>query len=181
MADDFVDLADNAFRDFTIDGMPSSGRHKPVKSEVREVFVAIKEVTDATSVEVETLKLAQRSNHIVLSTWAELAAYPTDNLITGSGAEVVDDAGTHTDPVVGGTVDNEGVYSYVEGDGWQRVADLGVAVLDARLTTAEGEIDTLQTEIVTALTTTKTLGPSRSRPVRRRRGDDRPQPVRRHK
>ncbi len=28
--------------------------------------------------------------------------------------------------------------------GWQRVADLGVAVLDARLTTAEGEIDTLR-------------------------------------
>ncbi len=110
MADDFVDLADNAFRDFTIDGMPSSGRHKPIKSEVREVFVAIKEVTDA-------IQIGQSSGFIVLSTWTELAAYPTDDLITGSSAQVVDDAGTHTDPVVGGTVDNEGVYSYVEGDG----------------------------------------------------------------
>lgn len=142
---DFVDLADNAWRDFTIDGMPSSGRHKPIKSEVREIFVAIKEVTDA-------IEIGQSSGFIVLSTWTELAAYPTDDLITGSSAQVVDDAGTHTDPVVGGTVDNEGVYSYVEGDGWQRVADLGVAVLDGRLTTAEGEIDTLQTQMAATAT-----------------------------
>jgi hypothetical protein len=56
---------------------------------------------------------------IAYKTYAELAA------ITGtsgqSGAVFVD-AGTHTDPVVGGTVDNEGVYRYsVSPAGWERV------------------------------------------------------------
>ncbi len=98
MADDFVDLADNTFRDHTIDGMPSSGRHKPIKSEVREGLRGDqgghRRHPDRAS-----------SGFIVLSTWTELAAYPTDDLVTGSSARVVDDAGTHTDPVVGGTVD----------------------------------------------------------------------------
>jgi len=46
----------------------------------------------------------------------------------GDGALVPEDAGTHTDPITSATVDNAGVYRYVEGagvlpDGWKRIGD----------------------------------------------------------
>lgn len=61
------------------------------------------------------------------TTWALLNAAP------GSTAHEVafvygPDAGTHTDPVVGGTVANVGVYAWsVSPAGWQRVADLSAS------------------------------------------------------
>lgn len=49
--------------------------------------------------------------------------------VDGEGAEVLPaDAGTHTDPVVGGTVANAGVYKWVVAStAWQRVASSGLA------------------------------------------------------
>lgn len=60
---------------------------------------------------------------MAVTTWTALSA------ITGSAnqtAAVFQDAGTHTDPVVGGTVNNQGVYRYSTlPAGWQRVGELG--------------------------------------------------------
>jgi hypothetical protein len=59
----------------------------------------------------------------VYSTWAALSA--VTGPVAGYTAEVpTSDAGTHTDPVVGGTVSNSGIYSWsVTPAGWKRVAD----------------------------------------------------------
>lgn len=63
------------------------------------------------------------SGRRVEATYADLAAI-TDQP-EGTVAEVpIDDAGTHTDPVVGGTVDNSGVYRWSDSPaGWERIAD----------------------------------------------------------
>lgn len=58
---------------------------------------------------------------IAFALYADLAAVTGT---AGQSAGVFADTGTHTDPVVGGTVNNSGVYSYVEGSGWQRVGEL---------------------------------------------------------
>ena len=59
---------------------------------------------------------------LVATTWTQLAAI-TPTVGNSAGAIVIDaDTGTHTDPVVGGTVTNGGLYSYVTGSGWKRVA-----------------------------------------------------------
>lgn len=59
---------------------------------------------------------------IGFGTWTELAAVTVT--ATGQMAQVRGDAGTHTDPVTSGTVDNEGIYSGVLGTGWERIDDL---------------------------------------------------------
>lgn len=60
----------------------------------------------------------------IFTTWADLSA--TSGTTANEGAWVYGpDSGTHTDPVVGGTVDNIGVYAWsVSSAGWERVADL---------------------------------------------------------
>jgi hypothetical protein len=58
------------------------------------------------------------SDTIVLPTWAALNAIT--GVKVGQRAEVISDAGTHTDPVVGGTVANSGVFSWSSSPaGWQ--------------------------------------------------------------
>lgn len=65
------------------------------------------------------------------STWAELSALTGTN---GQWGRVVGpDAGTHTDPVAGGTVDNEGEYIWYAspGPGWKRVSGLARTLVHA--------------------------------------------------
>jgi hypothetical protein len=66
-------------------------------------------------------------NAVPFSTWAALAA--ATGMVAGDRASVlVADTGTHTDPVVGGTVSNAGIYTYSASPvGWQRTADLDSA------------------------------------------------------
>lgn len=125
-----------AFRDYVIDGQPSSGANNPDKPEIRE-FV------DETADAILALEASQTEGFIVYAEWADLAAHPTGGLSNGAGAKVYNDAGTHTDPVVGGTVNNEGVYSYVTGSpsGFQRVANLEVEDAAAEADRAETEAD----------------------------------------
>lgn len=60
---------------------------------------------------------------IAVREWADLAAV-TGTSANQSAGVFGPDAGTHTDPVVGGTVDNIGVYSWsVSPAGWQRLND----------------------------------------------------------
>ncbi|MBS4019895.1 MAG: DUF2793 domain-containing protein [Dechloromonas sp.] len=62
---------------------------------------------------------------LFFATWAALSAVTGTK--AGQAAQVFDDASTHTDPVVGGTVDNEGLYSWSTSPaGWRRVADNSV-------------------------------------------------------
>lgn len=61
------------------------------------------------------------------STWAQLAATVGGNA-NNQGIVYGPDTGTHTDPVVGGTVANVGVYAWsVTPAGWKRIADLSAS------------------------------------------------------
>lgn len=124
---DISPLIADAFRDYDVDGVPASGDHEPVKSAIR----AIGPVIDARFSAVET---GQAAGKIVFGTRAALFAILTYDANTG--AEVVADS----------TPAYNGVYAKVGASGtgsWTKVSDLAVTSLDARLTTAEGEIDGL--------------------------------------
>lgn len=108
-----IDAFNSAWRDFVTNGVPASGAHKPDKAEIRAIGTLLEQ-------EIE----AAQEGLTVKATWAELSA------IVGTrdgqpGRVAGTDAGTHTDPVVGGTVANEGNYSWsVSPAGWERVGDL---------------------------------------------------------
>ncbi|ASP73420.1 hypothetical protein CDO28_01580 [Sinorhizobium meliloti] len=134
MANEIRDLFQRAFRKFTTDGVPSSGEHDPVKDEITPIGEAIDTKIAKTAAdlqtqinEVELIAEAASLGLVQKGTWAQLSA------IAGSangqaGRVAGPDAGTHTDPVVGGTVANEGEYAWSTSPaGWQRVADLLVA------------------------------------------------------
>lgn len=107
-------------RDYVTDGVPASGVNEPVKSAGRATFNLIAD-------EIDDVLAGQQAGLIRYATWAELAAHSTVGLATGDAANVIGvDAGTHTDPIVGGTVDNKGVYRYQTGtpNGWKRLGDL---------------------------------------------------------
>lgn len=103
------ELSDQVYRDYVVDGVPTSGAFDPPKVDIRALFDAID-------------PLASSAGAIVAETWTALA------LITGTMANQIayvptSDAGTHTDPVVGGTVPNSGVFSWsADPAGWLRVA-----------------------------------------------------------
>lgn len=65
------------------------------------------------------------SGRLAFATYAELAAV-TPATGAGTPAEVpTTDTGTHTDPVVGGTVNNTGIFRYSASPaGWERIADV---------------------------------------------------------
>lgn len=85
--------------------------------------IATTKASEAAASAVLAQAAATYQVSIAVTTWTALAA------ITGSAnqtAAVFGDAGTHTDPVVGGTVNNSGVYRYSTAPaGWQRVGELG--------------------------------------------------------
>lgn len=67
-----------------------------------------------------------QSSALTCATWALLSGLT--GATAGTGAEVLDaDTGTHTDPVVGGTVANAGRYSWSASPaGWRRIGDTGL-------------------------------------------------------
>lgn len=115
---DIKTSADETFREKEAPG--SLVDHEPVKADIRQTFG----VVDS---KVTALEENASSGIIGYALWATLAAHPTGDLATGNVAKVYGpDAGTHTDPITGLTVDNEGVYSYVTGSphGFKRIANL---------------------------------------------------------
>lgn len=68
--------------------------------------------------------LQTQSIGLTAATWLALTAIEGSTF--GQRAEVpYSDAGTHTDPIVGGTVDNSGVYAWSTApNGWKRISDL---------------------------------------------------------
>lgn len=129
--------ANSVFRDFVTDGIPATGANEPSKSEVRALFKTINDAVDTINTALDTLEANQSSGIVGYETWAELEADTSQ----GSGAVgyVTADAGTHTDPVTAATVNNQGVYSWVDPTGWQRIAD------DVPFTDNDGKIDYGQT------------------------------------
>ncbi|MBP2147918.1 hypothetical protein [Xanthobacter flavus] len=92
---------------------------------------------------------------VVAASWTDLAAIA--GLWAGQKAEVYGDAGTHTDPVVGGTVANSGVFAWsVSPAGWRWVsAYLNDSTLSfgptAVMAAASGTYDTLTARGLTSL------------------------------
>jgi hypothetical protein len=103
-----------------------------------------KAVVDAAVVtlqeSLDELAASQSGGVIAAESWAVLAAYPTGARAAGDQARVTGaDAGTHTDPVAGGTVANRGIYRWsVSPAGWRRVADLEADDAAASAATAAG-------------------------------------------
>lgn len=102
----------SAWRDFVTDGVPSSGVNKPNKS----TLAALGDVIEA---EVE----GAAAGNVEAATWAVLDTIAG----TRAGQPAVvkgPDAGTHTDPVVGGTVANTGSFAWsISPAGWRRTGD----------------------------------------------------------
>lgn len=108
-----------------------------MEAAITQVEVAITGIEADVAADIAALQgsldaIEIAADSITKATWAEL------NAITGTRdgqrGYVEDDAGTHTDPVVGGTVGNQGVYAWVSGSpsGWQWMREDDFAVLDAR-------------------------------------------------
>jgi hypothetical protein len=115
MADEIV----NAFASAWPDG-PSSDPTDPDKAQIRQVGVTIQTAVDTLEVSGDT---------ITRKTWVQLAAITGTRL--GQRAYVEADTGTHTDPVVGGTVQNSGIYAWSTSPaGWQWMSADEVGLLN---------------------------------------------------
>ncbi len=143
-----IDALKNWARDFRVPGLPASGVNEPSKSEFRAAAQLLGK-------EIDDIRLVSAAGRKLYLTWTELAAVsPAPS--AGTPAEVdVSDEGTHTDPVVGGTVDNAGLYVYVAGSpsGWRRTGDATTQSFNSRITA-------LEAEAVTPLAVTIGVSPS---------------------
>jgi hypothetical protein len=98
---------------------PSSDPDDPPKSEIRALFKTVDETIVTALAGIRTF-----------SAWADLAAVST-GLVAGQTAYVKGDAGTHTDPVAGGTVSNSGEFSWSTAPaGWERIGDVPESAAD---------------------------------------------------
>lgn len=73
---------------------------------------------------------AAAAGQLTLPTWAALSSIAGTR--ANQRAEVVNDTGSHTDPVVGGTVANGGIYAWsTSPQGWRWLSETGIASLQA--------------------------------------------------
>lgn len=110
---EITDEADDAFRDFAVDGVPSSGPNDPDKAAVRGVF--------------EEIDAEVSSGVIGYETWAALSPITPPGALDGYLAVVsAADTGTHTDPVTSTTVNNTGLFRWHAASpvGWKRIDNL---------------------------------------------------------
>lgn len=146
MADEIRNAGHLAWRKYVSDGIPSSGENEPdktgdifkfvdtVQDQVDASFaasdsaMAISEATaaelrgemDDLSGEIEGAAVGLRS----AETWTALSGTPGTAALQ-PGRVALSDAGTHTDPVVGGTVANSGEYRWsVSPAGWKRIGNV---------------------------------------------------------
>lgn len=113
---------------------PASDQVEPDKSTIRSIGPVIDKKIANTAAdlqtqinEVELIAEAASAGLVQKGTWTALAAIV--GTTNGQAGRVAGpDAGTHTDPVVGGTVANEGEYAWSTSPaGWQRVGELLVS------------------------------------------------------
>ncbi|MCV3209596.1 SGNH/GDSL hydrolase family protein [Mesorhizobium sp. YC-39] len=143
--------AKEVWRYYETDGVPSSDPHVTKKSDMQAWGTDIEERIDAAN-----------NGFRQFETWALLNAAP-GTAVGQAGRVTGPDAGTHTDPVVGGTVNNKGNYRWSTAPaGWKRVGDLvddvAVAALQADVDAAStgypslgDRLDANETEIAIAI------------------------------
>lgn len=92
---------------------PTGAPHEPSKASIRRLFKTTADAIDGASI-----------GRIDQATWSGLAAI--EGAAAGQPARVLGpDAGTHVDPVVGGTVNNVGEYAWSAAPaGWRRIGGL---------------------------------------------------------
>ncbi|MBD9640731.1 hypothetical protein IB277_31020 [Ensifer sp. ENS07] len=121
MADEIRTLGRKAWRKYVVDGVPSTGENDPDKT--GDIFAFVDAVQTGVD-EAQSAAEGAAEGYVVGSTWPALAA------ILGTragqpGRVPTSDAGSHTDPVIGGTVPNSGEYAWSPSPiGWQRVGDV---------------------------------------------------------
>ncbi len=102
-----------------LDG-PGTRPAQPDKHEIRSLFGTVEDAIDDVGGQVE----GAAAGLVQTATWAALAAIMGDRLAQ-PGRVSGPDSGTHPDPVAGGSVANEGEYSWsISPAGWLRVGDL---------------------------------------------------------
>lgn len=117
------DIGLTAWADRLTPGDPNSPLKNTSKSAVRGYINAVADEVDAVTERVGVVEVTAASGYLGRATWTALTALTPANGTRGSVEPT--DVGTHTDPVVGGTVNNAGTYTYVTGSpaGWQRIGD----------------------------------------------------------
>lgn len=96
-------------------GAPYRDDHAPRKTDIIPLW-------EDTLNRIDALEDNQANGTIGYRTWSELSVVTGES--DGFLGRVTDDAGTHTDPVVGGTVANEGLYRWSTSPvGWERIGD----------------------------------------------------------
>lgn len=121
---------DTGVLDELIGNSTAAGVRKTVRATVDDVALRLSQSGPLKSaLEAATAGIVRKK------TWAELVAVAGTK--PDQPAEVVDDDGTHVDPVFGGApVPNEGLYSWTASPaGWRRVADTGVGQVEATVNT----------------------------------------------
>lgn len=84
--------------------------------------------------------LSRAKNSVPFPTWAALAA-ATGMAVSDRATVETIDTGTHTDPVVGGTVNNAGLFEYFASPaGWKRIADSDGVIATAALAASRATI-----------------------------------------
>lgn len=136
--------ARQVFRDFVVNGLPSSGENEPDKAQVRGVFDLIEDAQIA-------LEGMQGNGVVGYRNYSGTPGLAAD-LLHGAGTkgEVWQQAGTHTDPATSGSVTNIGTYEKrgISGAGdWAWMGALDVTSLGTRMTSAEADINSLETDV----------------------------------
>lgn len=130
MADEIRNAFREVFRDFTTDGVPSSGKHKVKKSEARDLGDVVQIGVDGAAAGV-----------VRAETWTVLSGLTGTRV--GQPGQVMTGSGTHTDPVSGSTVPNKGEYRWSASPaGWRWTSDLlDTATLSAEIDTKADQTD----------------------------------------
>lgn len=130
----------------------------------------------ATVSRVSALETEVRSGRLGAATWAALATWPilptAGGYPIGTVVEIPGDSGTHTDPVVGGTVSNSGVFAAASG-GWQRIGNATTAATEAAITALQSGLSAETARAGAAeLVAMKAAAASRAPASRFHRSDD---------
>lgn len=117
----FAALFEAGFGKYANPGDPSSGKKNPKKGTIVPIGAALDEAITAAA-----------SGQRLAETWTALAAVNGTAALQPARVDLAD-AGTHTDPVVGGTVPNAGEYRWnVSPAGWKRVGSTpNLAIIQA--------------------------------------------------
>lgn len=120
MTDTSLDSGLTAWRDRAVDGDPSSPIHRTARADIRAFVQA-----NANERVIDRQLIAQSATGArAYPTWTALAA-DTSRPVRTLAVVGLGDTGTHTDPVVGGTVKNSGYFTWSASPaGWQRLFDV---------------------------------------------------------